>query len=42
MYFSVLFSSFLGSVDISWGIVATTSLEGCTHRLADVRGNAHK
>ena len=22
-----------GSVDISWGIVAITSLEGCTHRL---------
>ena len=38
----ILFSTFFCSVDISWGIVATTSLEGCTHRLADVRGNAHK
>ena len=26
----------LGSIDISWGIGATTSLEGCTHRLASV------
>ena len=25
--------TYFGSVDISWGIVATTSLEGCTHRL---------
>ena len=23
-----------GSMDISWGIVATSSLEGCTHRLS--------
>ena len=30
----LLFYLFTGSVDISWGIVATTSLEGCTHRLS--------
>ena len=35
------FYLFTGSVDISWGIVATTSLEGCTHRLADVGNRVH-
>ena len=30
-----------GSVDISLGIVATTSLEGCAHRLADVGNRVH-
>ena len=28
-------------MDILWGIVATTSLEGCTHRLADVGNRVH-
>ena len=28
-------------MEISWGIVATTSLEGCTHRLADVGNRVH-
>ena len=28
-------------MDISWGIVTTTSLEGCTHRLADVGNRVH-
>ena len=37
----ILFSTFFCSVDISWGIVATTSLEGCTHRLADVGNRVH-
>ena len=32
---------FWGSIDISWGIVATTSLEGCTHRLAGVGNRVH-
>ena len=31
----------IGSMDISWGIDATTSLEGCTHRLADVGNRVH-
>ena len=31
----------MGSMEISWGIVATTSLEGCTHRLADVGNRVH-
>ena len=30
-----------GSVDISWGIVTKISLEGCTHRLADVGNRVH-
>ena len=28
-------------MDISWGIGATTSLEGCTRRLADVGNRVH-
>ena len=28
-------------MEISWGIVATFSLEGCTHRLADVGNRVH-
>ena len=28
-------------MDILWGIGATTSLEGCTHRLADVGNRVH-
>ena len=30
-----------GSIELSCGIVATTSLEGCTHRLADVGNRVH-
>ena len=35
------FAANKGSMEISWGIVATTSLEGCTHRLADVGNRVH-
>ena len=30
-----------GSIEISWRIVTTISLEGCTHRLADVGNRVH-